>query len=334
MSVKYKDKLISALSDQIDDKTPDVNKAYSSAYIEALLAMVNERLNNVGTIKPSVKGVVGTKAELDNYDTTRLQAKDIIYVLADETHNGYTAYYRWDGNVFNFIGVLAPYYSPTEIDAFINAKQEKLVSGQNIKTINGRDILGTGNMYVGYYLDIIYPVGSIYTTVDDNFNPNTAFGGRWSQINSGYFVVGMDDNTNNHTFNKVGYYNGTATTITITEATMPAHSHVLEPHFHSMTSNGMGSSTISSIPSGQTYYAAPALPNIDNTNRDGEYDDFQLGTSNWKLTKMTDTDWLPLDFKANVSVRLAGVTVNNTGGSQSHNNLPAYTTVHYWYREA
>ena len=34
-------------------------------------------------------------------------------------------------------------------------------------------------------IDAIYPVGSVYLTIDDSFDPNVKFGGSWSLIQSG-----------------------------------------------------------------------------------------------------------------------------------------------------
>lgn len=40
-------------------------------------------------------------------------------------------------------------YDDTELRELIDTKQEELVSGGNIKTINGQDVLGSGNLEVG-----------------------------------------------------------------------------------------------------------------------------------------------------------------------------------------
>ena len=47
--------------------------------------------------------------------------------------------------------------------------------------------------YNGYYkisstdlLDIVMPVGTVFLSVSDSFNPQTAWGGEWSKISSGY----------------------------------------------------------------------------------------------------------------------------------------------------
>lgn len=41
-------------------------------------------------------------------------------------------------------------------------------------------------------LDIIYPIGSIYETMDESFNPVTSFGGTWERI-KGKVLVGVDE---------------------------------------------------------------------------------------------------------------------------------------------
>ena len=41
-------------------------------------------------------------------------------------------------------------------------------------------------------LNIIYPVGSIYLSMDDNFIPSTAFGGQWEKIQTGRYLQATD----------------------------------------------------------------------------------------------------------------------------------------------
>lgn len=48
-------------------------------------------------------------------------------------------------------------------------------------TVNGVDLL-----------DLIYPVGTIFTTEDDNFDPNNHFNGTWERI-KGKVIVGVDE---------------------------------------------------------------------------------------------------------------------------------------------
>lgn len=97
-----------------------------------------------------VKDVVGTYAELEAYDKSTLGDNDIIKVLEDESHDGAITYYRYSkaDSDFNYIGETGPYYTKSETDTKLEQKQDVLVSGTNIKTINGESILGSGNIEI------------------------------------------------------------------------------------------------------------------------------------------------------------------------------------------
>jgi hypothetical protein len=72
--------------------------------------------------------------------------------------------YAWSGTAWDDLGgtidlsayytkaqidaLIANYYTKAQADTLLNAKQEKLVSGTNVKTINGQSILGPGNIEV------------------------------------------------------------------------------------------------------------------------------------------------------------------------------------------
>lgn len=72
-------------------------------------------------------------------------------------------------------------------------------------------------------LDFIYPIGSIYYTIDDSFDPNEYWGGTWEEIND-KFIYGTSVKTegnNNHLSKQTG---GEKThKLTINE--MPSHEH-------------------------------------------------------------------------------------------------------------
>lgn len=61
---------------------------------------------------PDVVDIVDTYADLQAYDTQHLTDKDIIRVLNDETHDGYSTYYRYNkqSDTFTYIG---------KVDAFV-----------------------------------------------------------------------------------------------------------------------------------------------------------------------------------------------------------------------
>ena len=64
--------------------------------------------NQIDELKnsPDVVDVVATYAALQAYDTSKLGDNDVIRVLADETRNGDSTYYRWDkqNETWTYIG--------------------------------------------------------------------------------------------------------------------------------------------------------------------------------------------------------------------------------------
>lgn len=69
---------------------------------------------------------------------------------------------------------------------------------------------------------LIYPVGSIYETMDSTFNPNDAWGGTWERTSEGRFPVGRKSSDSD--FAKVGQTGGEKKH-TLIESEMPLHDH-------------------------------------------------------------------------------------------------------------
>ena len=90
------------------------------------------------TASSDVKDIVGTKAELNNYDTSTLGNNDIIKVLQDESENDATTYYRWNATTqqFTLVGEEGPYYTKSQADTLLNAKQNTLTAGSNVQIVN------------------------------------------------------------------------------------------------------------------------------------------------------------------------------------------------------
>lgn len=95
-----------------------------------------------------VTDIVGTYAELQAYDTTHLKDNDIIKVLQDEHQNDETTYYRWSTSTssFSLIGEEGPYYTKSQTDILLNAKQDSLTAGTNI-SISSNTISATDTTY-------------------------------------------------------------------------------------------------------------------------------------------------------------------------------------------
>lgn len=90
------------------------------------------------TASSDVTDIVGTYAQLQAYDTSTLGNNDIIKVLQDESRNGETTYYRWNATTqqFTLIGEEGPYYTKSQADTLLNAKQNTLTAGSNVQIVN------------------------------------------------------------------------------------------------------------------------------------------------------------------------------------------------------
>ena len=93
-------------------------------------------------------------------------------------------------------------------------------------------------------IDIIYPVGSYYETINTNFNPNTAWAGTtWQRISDGRTLIAGGGNS--------GYTVGSTygeKTHKITTGEMPQHNHTASSasngsHTHTASSNTTGNHT-------------------------------------------------------------------------------------------
>ena len=147
--------------------------------------------------------------------------------------------------------------------------------------------------------DILYPVGSIYMSVNST-DPSILFGGTWKQI-KGRFLLGTGTPTAN-TDNYFGYMSGT------------------------QYNAGVGST------GGQDYHTLTKseLPN---------YDLSALKWSNgWAVTLDGGTSGngykLAYEYANYSPGQVDGFRMNTGGGGQKHNNMPPYYTVYIWERTA
>lgn len=162
--------------------------------------------------------------------------------------------------------------------------------------------------YIQSFIKTMYPVGSIYMSVNAT-NPSTYFGGTWVAWGSGRVPVGV--NTSDSNFNTVEKTGG-ASTVTLTTAQMPAHTHTFTGS--SATTNSKGAHT-------------------HNVGRDGDgasgsstYTVHSAGVSGAGGTSPTNS------AGAHTHTLTAKGTNASTGGGGSHNNLQPYITCYMWKR--
>lgn len=120
-----------------------------------------------------VVDVVGTYAELQNYDTSKLSDNDIIKVLTDSTHDNAISYYRWDdaNDTFVYIGSQGPFYTKSETDATF-VPQTRTVNGKALST----DIVLTASDVSALPASTVIPtVNNATLTIKKNGNNIASF---------------------------------------------------------------------------------------------------------------------------------------------------------------
>lgn len=157
-------------------------------------------------------------------------------------------------------------------------------------TATNQNISGNAN------IDSIYPVGSIYMSVN-TANPSTLFGGTWERIKDKFLLACGDTYENGEVGGEASH--------TLTTSEMPSHNHSASTnttggHRHTFkgwwTTKGDGSAT----------YACVARA---TQNDAAEYGSF-----------------------ASAGDHSHTVTVENAGGSNAHNNMPPYLAIYMWKR--
>ena len=230
MSIKYNDKFVVGLSDNIDDNTPSNITMYSSKQIDTMYRYFQQQIYSLKYAAKGVRDIVGSLDELNAYDKSTLIDQDVINVLSDADHGNSNSYYRYNATTdsFEYVGDIGSYYTKTEFNEKIDVKEFVLDSGNTIKTINGESVLGSGNLQVQTDLDTYYPVGYIWQTTSEE-NPANIFGGEWQKLEDcslvgagGEYVVG----------DKGGEY-----TVLLEDENIPSHTHTSSPHSHSITVN-------------------------------------------------------------------------------------------------
>lgn len=120
-----------------------------------------------------VVDVVGTYAELQNYDTSKLGDNDIIKVLTDETHDDAISYYRWNNTTetFAYIGSQGPFYTKSETDAAF-VPQTRTING---KGLNSDVVLTAADVNALPSSTVIPTVNDATLTIQKNGTTVTTF---------------------------------------------------------------------------------------------------------------------------------------------------------------
>lgn len=155
----------------------------------------------------------------------------------------------------------------------------------------------------------VYPVGSVYMTSDDNFNPEEVFGGTWHHVTDDVYLKAVMSG---------GGSTGGATDHVITSSNLPPHVHGMR-HTHNVSSKG--------------YYAIATQKVWQFETFGGKFTD---NSARYKVPMVrTATSSSPSgeqrDCKTTGS---ASITDTGTGSFENAAYHPGYYGVHIWERRA
>lgn len=159
-----------------------------------------------GQILFSTDQTPNDKIYFDKDTTTRIVigGKDVIDTTLDAKSNNPIANSGVAGVMLTTLNeVNAVTQSGTIVDSLALKQLATVVS--NLQTT------------VNNYWKTIYPVGSVYISVNSSFNPNNSFGGTWVRIQDRFLLASGSTYTNGNT--------GGEATHTLTVDEMPSHKH-------------------------------------------------------------------------------------------------------------
>lgn len=155
----------------------------------------------------------------------------------------------------------------------------------------------------------VYPVGSVYMTSDDNFNPEAVFGGTWHHVTEDVYLKAVMSG---------GGSTGGSTDHVITASNLPPHVHGMK-HTHNVSSKGYYAIATQKVWQFETFggkfadksakYKVPMVRTATSSSPSGEQRDCKTTGS-------------------------ASITDTGTGSFANAAYHPGYYGVHIWERRA
>lgn len=172
-------------------------------------------------------------------------------------------------------------------------------------------------------LNMFYPVGSVYETMDSSFDPNKKWGGTWVRI-KGRVLVGVDEND---AYFDVPEKTGGYKKPSIKVENLPSHSHDVKVGVTINETKLEGGAN--NIAGQDAKWGVTAQGNGIVTNK-GDTNGFYPSTRN-TTEKYHDGFWINATHKHTASTT---VSCASTGGGKGFEVLQPYITCYIWKRTA
>ena len=169
------------------------------------------------------------------------------------------------------------------------------------------------------WLNAIYPVGSIYMSVNST-NPGTLFGGTWTQIQNTFLLAAGSSYTAGATGGTASHTHTTGD-FTLGTNHIPAHTHGQVTLTGRVRIRKVGSSPSASVG------ASSGIVSTEDNN-DSKYK---------SLTQYDSTDRTSQQININAThthTSVGGGAAHNHGSTGSSSNMPPYLVVYVWKRTA
>ena len=139
---------------EVDDKDKNIIRNTSLNFAtktQLNTAIENEvsRADNAYAKKTDIPTNVYTKKEVDDKDKNIIANTSLNFATKTQLNTAISdEVSRADNKYANKTDISTDFYTKQEVDNKVSTKQDVLVSGTNIKTINGKDILGSGDVTI------------------------------------------------------------------------------------------------------------------------------------------------------------------------------------------
>ena len=242
------EELLGEINQNIDKLTSDIVTINNSittinGKIDTANTNINTNSENIKALKNQTQIQNATCEENANYILVnpdfKIEANDVIFIhfnpAIDKSADATLTINNVAKNVIKEDGSLYKGADIENKDLILKVASAGLIQVVDIANLQ-EQINDINDNFSKNVIDIIYPIGSIIYNDDDNFNPNTSFGGTWELI-KGKMIIGYDDADSD--FNTLGKTGGSKTHIQTVEELAP-HTHPIKANTNENATTGAG----------------------------------------------------------------------------------------------